>query len=52
MKCMTFILTVNREREKGERKEREREWNKICLIKKSRIRTIIHRDKKIKGVIM
>lgn len=34
MKCMTFILTVNIERERGEEREKEREWNKICLIKK------------------
>lgn len=39
MKCMTFILTVNRERARvrereRDRKEREREWNRIYLIKK------------------
>lgn len=37
MKCMTFILTVNRERARvGEREieRREREWNRIYLIKK------------------
>lgn len=37
MKCMTFILTVNRERARVREREierREREWNRIYLIKK------------------
>lgn len=37
MKCMIFILIVNRERARVREREierREREWNRIYLIKK------------------